>query len=168
MAIITPTECPLPGYHFKMTLAKQGAQNDKIVFSDAGVALFDARIGKTGAAITITRNVATINNGGTLSAATTSIPYMTATASDRNAGNYYVQIENELIYVGADSGYNTTSGNMAGAVRGALGTTAATHADGTPIYIMNSFNLGDNQTSLLEFFWAPYPSDPKGRTFTFT
>jgi hypothetical protein len=166
MAILNHTEVPMIGVQFKMSIIKQAAQNDKVVFTDAGCQLFAARIMSTAGAATVTRNTVTATNGVTLTAATQSFTYYSGTANARLAGDFYVQIDDELIYVGKDTGYTTTTGLMKALVRGALGTTPATHSATSTVYIMNSFNLGDSQASLVAFTWAAYPPDPRSSKFT--
>ena len=69
--------------------------------------------------------VSTLNEGGTLSASDTTIT-LTSAADFPAAGT--ILIESELItYTGK------STNNLTGCVRGALGTTAATHADGTAV-----------------------------------
>ena len=164
MSVLDQTEFPLVGVQFKMSILKQGAQHDKVVFSDAGVAMFSCRVG-TGAAVTLTRNTMTATQGGTISVATQAITYEGGTANARLAGDYYIKVDNELMYVGSDTGYTTTTGILKSLVRGALGTTPATHATDATITVMNSFNLGDSQTSLVECVWVAYPPDPRGPDF---
>lgn len=164
MAILSHTDFPLVGVQFKVSYVNQAAQNDKVVFNDAGLHLFACRLA-TGAAATITRNTITAAESATISASAVSIAYNGGTASARKAKGYYARIDNEIIYVGADSGSTATTGTLSGVVRGALGTTAATHASTSTITILNSFNLGDNQTAPVEFIWAAMPADPKGVDF---
>ena len=163
MSIINPTQVPLVGVQFKTTIFKQGAQNDVVVFNDAGVSLFSARLA-TGAAAGATRSTI-VTGASSTTAATTTIAYVSGTANARKSGNYYVKIGEEIVYVGKDSGYTTTNGNLTGCVRGCLGTTAAVHVATTTCQVLNSFVLGDSQTSLVEFLWSAYPPDPKGVDF---
>lgn len=161
MAVITPIEIPLVGVQFKSAFVKQTAQNDDVVFSDAGVHVFSARL-YTGAAASFTRNSVTAANSVTVTASQTSLDYTGALADGRLEGDYYAKIDNELIYVGDDDGYDATSGTMSAIVRGALGTTAATHDADATVTIMNSINLADNQTNHVEIIWAAFPPDPRG------
>ena len=163
MAILNKTEFPLVGVQFKMSIIKQAAQHDKVVFNDAGIQLFAARIISTDSAATLTRN--TLTTTSAITAATQAIGYTGGTALARLSGNYYAQIDDELIFVGKDAGYTATLGTMESVVRGALGTTATTHTATSTVYLLNSYNLGDSQTSLISAVWAAYPPDPRSKRF---
>lgn len=168
MAILSPTEFPLVGVQFKMSMIKQAAQHDKVVFSDAGVQIFSARIASTGVAATVTYNTVTAANTAVISVATQSFTYGSATALARLAGNFYIQVDSEIMYVGKDTGYTTTTGVFQSLIRGALGTTPATHAATAAVSILNSINLGDSQTSLVDIVWASYPPDARAVEFAMT
>lgn len=165
MTVVTKYGFPLVGVQFKTVNVACAAQNDDVVFDDAGVQVICARL-NTGAAAAITRNTLTAAESATIAATTTSISYSGGVAGARKSTGYYCRWDNEIIYVGADSGSAATTGTLTGIVRGALGSTAAQHASTSTLYIMNSFNLGDNQTSDVEFAWIAMPPDPRGPDLT--
>lgn len=165
MTVVTKYGFPLVGVQFKIVNVACAAQNDDVVFNDAGVNVLRATL-NTGAAATITRNTLAAAEAATITAIATSIAYGSAVANARKQTGYYCRWDNEVIYVGADSGYTSTSGTISGIVRGALGTTPTTHASTSTLYVMNSFNLGDNQTSDVEFMWVAMPPDPRGPDYT--
>lgn len=165
MTVVTKYGFPLVGVQFKTVNVACAAQNDDVVFNDAGVHLLRATL-NTGAAAAVTRNTLTAAESATITAAATSIAYGSGVAGARKTAGYYCRLDNEIIYVGADSGAASTSGTLSGIVRGALGTTPTTHASTSTLYVMNSFNLGDNQTADIEFMWVAMPPDPRGPDYT--
>jgi len=165
MTVVTKYGFPLVGVQFKTVNVACAAQNDDVVFDDAGVQVICARL-NTGAAATITRNTLTAGESATIASTVTSIAYTGGVAGARKSTGYYCRWDNEIVFVGADSGSAATTGTLTGIVRGALGTTPTSHASTSTLYIMNSFNLGDNQTSDIEFTWIAMPPDPRGPDFT--
>jgi len=167
MTVVTKYGFPLVGVQFKTVNVACAAQNDDVVFDDAGVQVICARL-TTGAAATITRNTLAAAEAATIASTVTSIAYDSAVAGARKSSGYYCRWDNEIVFVGADSGASGSSGTLSGIVRGALGTTPTSHASTSTLYVMNSFNLGDNQTADVEFTWVAMPPDPRGPDFTKT
>lgn len=166
MAIITKEEISFVGYPIKTSILLQGAQHDIVVLSDPGALVIAARISKTGGNATLLRSTMDANNTVGITATQQRLLYNGATANARLSGGYYMMIDNEIIYVGKDSGYAGTSGTLTGLVRGALGTTAATHSATDKIYILNSFLLEDVNATPVELVWLGYPPDPRGVEYT--
>lgn len=85
----------------------------------------------TNALVKDTSNSCQVNNGAGITAADTTIPYDTVTGTLPDKGMGYLDTE-QISWTGKTG---TTSGNLTGVTRGIGGTTAATHADNTVIYL---------------------------------
>lgn len=86
---------------------------------------------------------AVLNMGGTLSSTATTIT-ITSGVNVPSGGTFRALIESEIIWVTAVTGSNWT------VVRGAEGTTAASHADGLTIYIILTAEAMDRIVSVQE------------------
>jgi len=81
----------------------------------------------------------TINHGATVTATETAVTITTSTKTQWPATGtpFYIRVDDEIMEV---SEYTDTTMVVR---RGAMGTTAATHADGQALYVLNSIILGD-------------------------
>lgn len=153
----------------------QATQYDWVIFDEyKGVTLLSAKLIAGGEASLVRGQIA-VNNGGTAyTAATTSIAYdlvgvSSNTGINRPSGkSFYVQtISGEIIEV-----YDATSSDSNGTLqvqkRGCFGTTASATgiANNDILYVLNTFLLGDNQTSPIEVLVKPYPNDPNVKLFS--
>jgi hypothetical protein len=92
--------------------------------------------------------VVAINHGATVTAAEISITITTGTKTQwpTTGTNFYVRVEDEIMECSAWTDTTIT------VRRGAMGTTAATHADAKNLYVLNSIIMGDatiNKVSIL-------------------
>lgn len=85
----------------------------------------------TASVIADNSNKCQINVGGGINASVTTIPYDTVTGTIPSQGMVYAGTE-QISYTGRTG---TTSGNLTGCTRGVGGTTAASHADNTVMYL---------------------------------
>ena len=83
--------------------------------------------------------VVAINHGATVTATETSITITTGTKTQWPATgtSFYVRVEDEMMECSAWTDTTIT------VRRGAMGTTAATHADAKNLYVLNSIIMGD-------------------------
>lgn len=148
MAVVTPTEqSEIVGYPLKIASGTVAAQNDSLCFAETGVIPFfvNVQYNKTGAATSGGQFVewkyaeVAVTASGACASTVTSINYDGGTASERTSGSYYVRNSRtgECMFVKADSGYTTTTGDLT-VVRGCLGTAAAAVLENDYLYCMNT------------------------------
>ena len=94
--------------------------------------------------------VVAINHGATVTATETSITITTGTKTQwpTTGTSFYVRVDNEIMEVSAWTDTTIT------VRRGAMGTTAATHADAQNLYVLNSIILGDTTVNKVNILAA--------------
>lgn len=172
-AVVTATSgATIAGYPMSGLIATKTAQSDSVTIFDApGVLPFFVHTLSNAASLSAATNewweYAVIrNNGGELSTSN-SIEYDTAIIGERTSGGYYLYApaSGEIIYVGADDGYASTSGNLTGCVRGCLGTTAKDIANDDYLFVMNVILLHSARVGKTMFYYFKLPDDPKANVF---
>lgn len=152
---------------------KQAEQYDWVILNEyKGVSLIAARLIAGGAA-TVVRGQLAVNNGSTAYTATTmSIAYdivgvTSNTGINRSSENFYVQTVSGEIMEVYDATSESSTGTLIVIKRGCFGTTpsATGIADNNILYVLNSFMLGDSQTSPIELQIKPLPNDPAVNLF---
>jgi hypothetical protein len=110
---------------------------------------------------TVTYGVGKVNNGSTAYTATTTTVAFDGAVATRIVPCYVLTASGEIMYVTADSGTTSTSGNLT-VRRGCLGTTASATglADNDPLYFLNQIYLGGSSVGLDFIFVMPLPQDP--------
>lgn len=165
MAIVSATETgAMVGVPIKMTVAAKATQNDTLLFAGVPgvipVAIMTASNAATGLISDAYKyNDVQVNTGETYTATATTIAYNNATASTRESGGYYLlnPATKEMMYVVADSGYSSTSGNLT-VRRGVLGTTASTVTNDHYLIIMQSLVLTSATVGQEVVFYIELPN----------
>ena len=96
-----------------------------------------------------------------------SMTYDNAVANQRTSGGYYIlnDTSNEIMYVVADDGYDSTSGTLT-VKRGALGTTAAAVSDNDQFSILNCIEITTATAVGPAYFeFRPLPTDYNVKLF---
>jgi len=118
----------------------------------------------TGAPETLTRPTLQVHNAGTAyTAGSLSVVYDNGVALTRPAKDFYVQtVSGEIILVGSDSGFETTTGTLTIKQRACLGTTASATglANDNYLYLLGSLYLGSDVTGPVNLIYVPLPEDP--------
>ena len=164
MTVVSPNLTSVVGVPIQVAQAAKAAQNDTVLLSPPGVFFMQAYV-QTGAAETINFNTVTLT--ATVTAAQTTLTYDGATANARNDSNFYVKLEDEIVYVKSDSGDDSTSGTLT-VVHGVLGTTAAIHANDTDGYVLNSLKLAGATTGTVTIVYVDMPEFRHGLNFNKT
>lgn len=171
-AIVTATTgATVVGYPFHSVIFTKTAQSDSVtIFDKAGIIPISISCLSNAASLSAATQewweYAVIrNNGGELSTSA-AIEYDTAIIGERTDSYYMcVPASGEIIYVSADDGHASTSGNQTGCIRGALGTTAADIANDDYMLVMNCIHLHSARTGKMMMTYLALPDDPKANFF---
>jgi len=109
----------------------------------------------------ISYGVGKVNNSSTAYTATSTTIAYDGAAATRITPGYALTASGEIIYIIADSGKASTSGNLT-VRRGCLGTTASATgvADNDPLYFLNQIVLTDSAVGVVFLVVLPLPADP--------
>lgn len=166
------TGATIVGYPMHFLIANKVAQNDVVtVFDKPGIIPFIVMDLTNAASLSSGTQdwweYCTIRNAGGELSTSAAIEYDTAIANERNSSDYYLMApaSGEIIYVKGDDGYNSTSGNLTGCIRGALGTTAADIADDDYMLVMNAIKLKGANVGKVMIGYFALPDEPKANFF---
>ena len=166
------TGATIVGYPMHFLIAAKAAQNDLVTVFDKPWIIPFLVMDLTNAASLSSGTqdwweYAVIRNTGGELSTSKSIEYDTAVVGERTSGNYYLMApaSGEIIYVTADDGSSSTSGNLTGCFRGALGTTAADIADNDYMAVMNVIKLKGANTGKVLIGYFALPDEPRANVF---
>lgn len=170
--VTATTGATICGYPMHFVIATKTAQDDIVtIFDKPGIIPFFVMDVTNAASLSSGTQdwweYCTIRNTGGELSTSAAIEYDTAIAGERNSSNYYLMApaSGEIIYVKGDDGSASTSGNLTGCIRGALGTTAADIADNDYMLVMNAIKLkGANVGKVIIGYFA-LPDEPKANFF---
>lgn len=166
------TGATIVGYPMHFMVVAKAAQNDLVtVFDKPGIIPFFCQNMANAASLSAATGdwweYAVIRNDGGELSTSKSIEYDTAVVGERTSGHYYLfaPASGEMIYVTKDDGSASTSGNLTGCFRGALGTTAADIADNDYMQVMNVIKLKGAMTGKLLIGYFALPDEPRANMF---
>lgn len=148
-------------YPWRMATFEKVTQSDWTLLPDCpGTLAFDARL-VTGAKETPTYAKVDAVHLSSYTATETAIVYDGGTANARASGGFYIRngTAGEIMYVSADSGYDSTGGTFT-VRRGCLGTTAAAIANNAVLYVLNAIIFGSATVGPATITYLPLPDDP--------
>jgi len=152
MAEITGANfCQIVGYPENYVVASKAAQNDYILFPDPMVliqsAYFDTAVETFAHGLITTASIDEL---------VTQVTYSGGSGVPRLQGDYFLKMGHELVHVKADTDETAATGTLT-MVRGALGTTPASHDAGSA-YIQNCLKLTGSTTGDVKILYKGVPA----------
>jgi len=139
------------GYPENFAVASKAAQNDYLLFNDPMV-LIQSIYTDAGGAETFLHGALTV---ASIELTDTTFTYSSGTGIPRLQGDYLLKIEHEFVHVKADTDETADTGTLT-VVRGAFGTTVASHDAGTA-YIQNCIKLNKSSTGDVKILYKGIP-----------
>ena len=152
--------CKIVGYPENYAVASKAAQNDYLLFNAAMILVENMYTDDHGvesfvhAAITVASFTAT----------DTSITYSAGSGIPRLEGDYLLKVDHELLHIKGDTDHEADTGTLT-VVRGAFGTTVASHAGGSA-YIQNALKLTSAYTGDVKILYKEIPMFRDGLNFS--
>lgn len=144
--------CKIVGYPECYAVASKGAQNDYLLFSDPMILIKNAYMDAYGAE-SFTHALLTV---ASVASTDTTITYSGGTGIPRQKGDYFLKIDHEYVHVKGDTDETAATGTLT-VVRGALGTTVASHETGSG-YIQNCLKLTSSNVGDVKILYCGIPA----------
>lgn len=149
------------GYPQNIAVASKGAQNDTLLFYADPMVLIQSAYTDDHGAETFVHAAITV---ASFDALVTQITYSAGSGIPRLQGDYFLKVDHEIVHVKGDTDNTADTGTLT-IVRGALGTTAASHAGGSA-YIQNAIKLTSAYTGDVKITYLGVPAYRDGLNFS--
>jgi hypothetical protein len=143
--------CKIVGYPENYAVASKAAQNDYLLFNDPMVLIESVYMDAYGAETFVAAQLTVAS----IALTDTTITYSAGTGIPRSEGDYLIKVDHELFHVKGDTDEDGSTGTLT-VVRGAFGTTVASHEAGTG-YLQNCIKLTSVNTGDVKILYKALP-----------
>lgn len=140
------------GYPENYCVASKAAQNDTLLFNDPMVLIENIYMDASGVE-GFTHNLLTV---ASMEEDDTTVTYSGGATAPRLEGDYFIKLDHEIMHVKGDTDNTAATGTLT-LVRGALGTTVASHNSGSA-YIQNSIKLTSATSGDVKILYKAVPA----------